>query len=576
MNSMIDFLSQREVYLTLLGIILIGLLYFAYRRIQRKMLINKLHQLEVDINSMRSTPLSYKLNKAIGLTKVNDSVVDRVEKAQTQFNDVTGAFETLTNLLGNAEDDILTGNLKGGKETLDEILDVYQANKAEVDNLDTELDNLLEDEIRLRDSINEMKDEFREAKQDYHAKHNQISLASEALEEHIESTEMYFNSFEEWMFASEFEKAQEQFKYIQDHIFTLKRNLSLLPSIVERINGLVPHYLSETSSKYQEVGNKGVYLDHLEVAKNIDLVKETLNTETNKAKNLNLDGIANHLDNSVKRLQQLLTQIDKEDKSFDLVTGLRVSAFAQQKSVQEDLGELIRVLPELKERFGFTQLVDRAPVLEQTNQNLVAKAESLNEKLTQEQLPYSTLLTELNEFDQDVSSLQSEVQDANRLINSARQDEQRATNQLLKLNLLMNDIVTKIDSRHLPQISESYEGDVLKAKGMVHQINSILTQNPLNIRLLNSSVHDTIDYIYKLYNNVNNLVGTVDMVENAIVYANKYRSTSPELDSELTRAEISFRNGEYTYALKTAIYAIERFKPGTQYEELILQNAKSA
>ena len=65
------------------------------------------------------------------------------------------------------------------------------------------------------------------------------------------------------------------------------------------------------------------------------------------------------------------------------------------------------------------------------------------------------------------------------------------------------------------------------------------------------------------------------MVENAIVYANKYRSTSPELDSELTRAEISFRNGEYTYALKTAIYAIERFKPGTQYEELILQNAKS-
>ena len=338
----------------------------------------------------------------------------------------------------------------------------------------------------------------------------------------------------------------------------------------------MPHYLSETSSKYQKVGNKGVYLDHLEVAKNIDLVKETLNTETNKAKNLNLDGIANHLDNSVKRLQQLLTQIDKEDKSFDLVTGLRVSAFAQQKSVQEDLGELIRVLPELKERFGFTQLVDRAPVLEQTNQNLVAKAESLNEKLTQEQLPYSTLLTELNEFDQDVSSLQSEVQDANRLINSARQDEQRATNQLLKLNLLMNDIVTKIDSRHLPQISESYEGDVLKAKGMVHQINSILTQNPLNIRLLNSSVHDTIDYIYKLYNNVNNLVGTVDMVENAIVYANKYRSTSPELDSELTRAEISFRNGEYTYALKTAIYAIERFKPGTQYEELILQNAKSA
>ena len=140
----------------------------------------------------------------------------------------------------------------------------------------------------------------------------------------------------------------------------------------------------------------------------------------------------------------------------------------------------------------------------------------------------------------------------------------------------MNDIQTKIESRHLPHISNTYEGDVKKASSLIHQINVLLSQNPLNIKLLNGTLHETIDYVYKLYNNVNNLVGTVDMVENAIVYANKYCSSSQELDSELTRAEVSFRNGEYTYALKTAIYAIERFKPGTQYEELILQNAKSA
>lgn len=576
MTDVIKFLTRQEVLFGILGVLLLIVIFLVYRRVQRKILIGKLHELEVDINSMRSTPLSYKLNKAVGLTKVNEHVVDRVENAQTQFVEVTAAFETLTNLLGNAEDDILTGNLKGGKETLDQINQIFSDNKNQVNTLDNELDNLLEDEIRLRDDINIMKDEFREAKQDYHAKHSQIALAEEALEEHIENTGLYFNSFEEWMFASEFEKAQEQFKYIQDHIFTLKRNLSLLPSLTERINGLVPHYLNETSTQFQEIESKGVYLQHLEIPKNVEMVKETLAQETTKVKQLNLEGVGETLDDSVKRLQQLLSQIHKEDKAFDVVTGLKVSAFAQQNSVKEDLAELIRVLPELKERFGFTELVDRVPALEQTNEGLINQASIINEKLTQEQLPYSTLLVELKEFDQDVATLQSEVQEANRLINSARQDEQRATNQLLKLNLLMNDIITKIDSRHLPHISNTYEGDVTKAKQMVHQINGLLTQNPLNIKLLNSSVHETIDYIYKLYNNVNNLVGTVDMVENAIVYANKYRSTSPELDSELTRAEISFRNGEYTYALKTAIYAIERFKPGTQYEELILQNAKSA
>ena len=576
MKEVIDFLTQSEVLYGLLVIILGLSGYLIYRRISRNMLINRLHQLEVDINSMRSTPLSYKLNKAVGLTKVNESVVERVETAQEQFIEVSQTFEQLTELLGNAEDDILTGDLKGGKEVLEKIESLYQENSLIVTGLDKELDILLEDEIRLRDEINIMKDKFRDIKNDYHAKHSQIEMSSAALETYIEETEVYFNSFEEWMFASEFDKAQEQYQFIQEHVDTLRKDLSVLPNLVEKINGLVPHYLAETERHYSEVLNKGVFLNHLEVEKNIDIVKESMNEETIKVTHLNLDGVEEVLNDSITRLQQLITQIQKEDDSFDQVSGLRVSAFSQQRSVNEDLNELLRILPELKERFAFDDLAQKVPILEETNNKLVEKAQSLEEKLTQEQLPYSTLLIELKEFDQEVSLIQAEIQEANRLINAAKQDEQRATNQLLKLNLLMNDIQTKIESRHLPHISNTYEGDVSKANKYIHQINVLLSQSPLNIKLLNGTLHETIDYIYKLYNNVNNLVGTVDMVENAIVYANKYRSSSPELDSELTRAEISFRNGEYTYALKTAIYAIERFKPGTQYEELILQNAKSA
>ncbi|MEG1638641.1 MAG: septation ring formation regulator EzrA, partial [Erysipelotrichaceae bacterium] len=63
------------------------------------------------------------------------------------------------------------------------------------------------------------------------------------------------------------------------------------------------------------------------------------------------------------------------------------------------------------------------------------------------------------------------------------------------------------------------------------------------------------------------------MVENAIVFGNRYRSTYPELDSELTRAELCFRNGQYTKALRTAIQVIEKMHPGA-YEKLIGQDGK--
>ena len=71
------------------------------------------------------------------------------------------------------------------------------------------------------------------------------------------------------------------------------------------------------------------------------------------------------------------------------------------------------------------------------------------------------------------------------------------------------------------------------------------------------------------------MVATVIMVENTIVFGNRYRSTYADIDSELTRSELSFRNGEYTQALTIAIATIEKIHPGN-YENMIKENAKSA
>ena len=72
-----------------LTMILIGLfvllVVYIVLRIYRNALINKVHAIEIDINTLRSTPLSYKLNKAVGLTKVNQEVVAQVEENQKTF-----------------------------------------------------------------------------------------------------------------------------------------------------------------------------------------------------------------------------------------------------------------------------------------------------------------------------------------------------------------------------------------------------------------------------------------------------------------------------------------------------------
>ena len=83
------------------------------------------------------------------------------------------------------------------------------------------------------------------------------------------------------------------------------------------------------------------------------------------------------------------------------------------------------------------------------------------------------------------------------------------------------------------------------------------------------------DVIYKLYDNVHNLIITAEMVEEAIVFGNRFRSTYMEVNTELTKAEVLFRNGEYTKALATAVDIIEKIEPGS-YEKMIKKQEEVA
>ena len=85
----------------------------------------------------------------------------------------------------------------------------------------------------------------------------------------------------------------------------------------------------------------------------------------------------------------------------------------------------------------------------------------------------------------------------------------------------MNEMQVKIRKNKLPAISATYEGDLARAVEYVRSIEDLLTDTPLNVQLMNATLNDAIDYIYKLYNNVNNLVAMAIMVENTIVFGNK-------------------------------------------------------
>ena len=174
MDFLNELFGRKETQYILVAIIVVIVLLFVFRSVRKRVLLKQLAATEVNINSMRSTPLQYKINKAVGLMKVNQTFEEQVATIQSNFAELTNAYDRITYLLGTTEDELISGHLGAGKENLNELRALYDNTQSEVSRLSEELDRLLEDETRLRDNITNLKNDYRDIKISYQQKNSSV------------------------------------------------------------------------------------------------------------------------------------------------------------------------------------------------------------------------------------------------------------------------------------------------------------------------------------------------------------------------------------------------------------------
>lgn len=576
LQTIIELANTYKIFL-LIGIVVLGILVFFYLRNHKKRkLRKKFEALEIRFNELMSIPVLFKINKASGLAKINPEVDTLVIECKSLFNDVNKRNEGINALMAELEDALAYNKLKESSLLLTDLDEEITLALDATFDLNKRLEKLLEKETEQRVEITTLKERFRNLKASSTQNESKLGEAYSTIEEQIHRIEHHFSVFEEWMYASDFEKAQKVNEDIKQEILSLENRLNKVPPLYQVAKGEIPSLLEETSKLYQKVRQNGVFLDHIEVPKNIGTISEILRSDLINLSAGDVDKVESSLNEIRKRLDQLNQQITKEDKAHKEVDMLSKEVFDNVDYLNDTL-EVVNVeAPKVERRFNIEKCVETANAFEIQIQEFSNLKDKIDRMIEEEKIPASTILISLHELGQDVSILRKDFDAFLEKMNQANADELRAKNQLMKLYLIINDVQVRIHRRSLPYISDKYETDVSVAQNYTRHIASLLEDDVIDVEVLNATVGEAIDYTYKLHNNVNNLVGAVDMCENAIVYANKFRAYVPDIDGELTRAELSFQNGEYTQALSTVINAIDRYRPNTAYEEMIRNNAKSA
>ena len=532
----------------------------------------EMDELNVQFNEITTIPLAFKLNKAQSIAKRIDDSKEKVDEYYEKYKEAQKGIDQLGAFFDEAEEAFNAKKYNQARNALDQIRQHIDESREEVANIDKFLDSFSQKETEQREFSAKLKEQFREIKMTINEKSNYLSIGYEGIEKKLENCEDLFSQSEEYMYAGDYGKAQDVLEKISESMATIKHSCNAIPELVKDAKGVIPILFDEANRQYALARQRGAFLSHLDIDNRLKNVQALLNDSIKAIISCDVLNVKQTLDKCKSELNDILNGIEKENNDHEnakkeasnienlLEEARKLHNYVETSYSKDkerfDLGDVETYLNQsIKEINNYAR--QHGKLLKQVEENSSSASES-KEKLDE-------LVKKTNEIKDKLASYKQ-------LIDKNTSDEERAKTQLIKLQVVLNEVEVKVKEYHMPTISDSYQEDLKSGRERILRIRRLLQEIPLDINELNSTLDEAIDYIYTFYNNANNVVGMAIMVENAIVFGNKYRSTYPEIDRDLSKAEFSYLNGEYTKALTMSISSMETLFPNNVNEKILENN----
>ena len=569
MKNFIEYVGVKN--LIIFGAILVALIIFmiVYHSIKLKIYRQEILDLQNQINGIKILPLQYRLGRVQSIAKNMPEVAEEYEQFTKDFEKITEFQKNELGVLVNEVDESLFyGKTHGIKKKLALIHEMTQRYDHDAKDLLTRIEKVTEIENIQRVEIIRVKGKYREVGNEY----EKIRVKVEEFVPHaLEMFKELYDDFvklETLMNNQMFADAKNFTEEIENRIDSLQENLKDLPSYVYVVSDLLPSKIDKVDELITSLEGDEYALEEMNIAARRQEVDEQMEESIAHVKNVDIKGAAEVLEPLTGLIEELVIDLGKELDSYKQFKEKWRESYNELQRLtdvyQNTMKEYHRLITEFvideeevvisKKYEEFKQIQkDANDLIEQMESGHFAYANMLEhvENLYDRMMQHDTYLEEFEKQKEDIET------------------KNQKTEELLEnINIVLLEIKSEIKNEHLPLVNDSYRDYIADSYNKVEEIKRFKAHKPVVLNELCAKVEGARDVIYKLYDNVHNMIVTAGMVEDAIVYANRYRSMFLEVNTELTKAEVLFRNGEYRNALQVAVDILERLEPG-KYEELI-------
>ena len=569
MKNFIEYVGVRN--LIIFGTILVALIIFmiVYHSIKLKIYRQEILDLQNQINGIKTLPLQYRLGRVQSIAKNMPEVAEEYEQFTKDFEKITEFQKNELGVLVNEVDESLFyGKTHGIKKKFALIREMTQRYDHDAKDLLARIEKVTEIENIQRVEIIRVKGKYREVGNEYEKIRVQVEEFVPHALEMFKELDDDFVKLETLMNNQMFADAKNFTEEIENRIDSLQENLKDLPSYVYVVSDLLPSKIDKVDELITSLEGDEYALEEMNIAARRQEVDKQMEESIAHVKNVDIKGAAEVLEPLTGLIEELVIDLGKELDSYKQFKEKWRESYNELQRLtdvyQNTMKEYRRLITEFvideeevvisKKYEEFKQIQkDANDLIEQMESGHFAYANMLEhvENLYDRMMQHDAYLEEFKKQKEDIDT------------------KNQKTEELLEnINIVLLEIKSEIKNEHLPLVNDSYRDYIADSYNKVEEIKRFKTHKPVVLNELCAKVEGARDVIYKLYDNVHNMIVTAGMVEDAIVYANRYRSMFLEVNTELTKAEVLFRNGEYRNALQVAVDILERLEPG-KYEELI-------
>ncbi len=576
LNQMVNDIGSQNLIFIGIGIVALIIVLLFYRGLRLKIYRKQIVEVENKMNAIKSLPLQYRLGRVHNISKNMPDVLELYEEYSKEFDRISDYQKNeLSVLVNEVDEQLFYGKLRKVSRKLKQLNEMLNTYDNDSQSLLTKIEKITEIENVQRIEIIRVKEKYRLTIDRFETIRFKIEEYVPDLLDIFNEVDDSFVKLEGMMNNQLFEDAKQATLDIEKRVDWIDENIKELPSYIAVVKQYLPKKIEHIYLLTQGMPEETFSLNQLDVTNRLNVIQTSLTQAVEHIKKMDLKDIAETLQNLADAIDLLIHDLEKEKQSFDEFKEKWDNCYNVVTEIYNQYKQVMIDFNKIKNLYSIDQMDIVVDEKYQEFDELLRESYDLEEEMKQGDFAYSQMIIKVDSLTQRVLIHQDYLNDFFKLRDHLYLQEQRAIDELENINIVLLEIKSEIKNKHLPMINESYKDYIQDSYDKAAQIQAYRQSRPVELDELSKRVDGARDVIYKLYDNVHNLIVTAEMVEEAIVFGNRYRSTFLEVNTELTKAEVLFRNGEYTKALMTAVDIIEKIQPGS-YEELIAKNNKKS